>query len=129
MKYFGIIILTIASLFISSCDKEKTEPIQYLGSIKGQVYLFEENGNLSELQQGVKVQIINKEHSAITNEDGNYQIKDLEAGTYDISFSKIGIGTFYIYNFQFDGNYENYIMDTVYMAKKIKHRYFRLINK
>ena len=65
------------------------------GDITGFVNLFDETGN-SIAKDGMKVTLVGSspEISGTTNEDGKYELKGVESGTYDLAFTKTNFGTF-----------------------------------
>lgn len=65
------------------------------GDITGFVNLSDEIGN-SIAKDGMKVTLVGSspEISGTTNEDGKYELKGVESGTYDLTFTKTNFGTF-----------------------------------
>ena len=92
IKLFSNLIL--CAFLISSCS-ENDEFKPYLkGDIIGYAYCFDEFGNKLEDFSGINVYTLpNRQHTAITDEYGRDEIKDVINGTYDLSFEKEGFGT------------------------------------
>lgn len=83
-------LLFLSTFCFQSCDEEK--PLVVTGNIEGTVINLETQENLS----GANVVITSNsattftEQSKTTGSDGKFSFKDLEAGSYKLSFSKDG---------------------------------------
>ena len=103
MKIFRIIIISNILIFLLGCDKND-ENIFLEGNIVGFVnHLVDETGNEVEDKSGVNVTIEGLTSSAITNEDGRFELSNVRAGTYNIIYKKTGYGSLKIFGFQFIG--------------------------
>lgn len=86
-----------------SCKKEIVyEGIK--GDLKGKIYLLDYKSKITDFS-GVSVTIDGSSPvlKTITNEKGEYELKDVKTGIYDIVFSKDGFGTYKLVSYQFIG--------------------------
>lgn len=109
MKYF-LFVIFILGLTVS-CD-ENTVKVTPTGDLMGKVeYIFQTGETLPD-NSGIYVSLNGKETQAVTDENGFWTIKEIDAGVYDVSFfkkdSEGNKDTDYditeIYSFQFVGN-------------------------
>lgn len=73
------------------------------GSMVGKVIVYS-CGGAQLPSQGVTVSIEGTRFTTLSDSSGAWRIDSLPAGVYVISFSRPGLGTFKILNFQFAGN-------------------------
>ncbi len=104
MKILKIII--IANLLISffACDKDKENGLP-TGNIVGFINLVDEEGNYLVDESDVVVSIEDENISATSTVKGRFELVDVPAGTYDVSYSKTGYGTCSQSSFQFIGGH------------------------
>src|SRR5690349_19576642 len=70
------------------------------GDIVGFVSLVDELGAKIQDAGNVKVSL-DADHSTMSNSDGRFEFKDIEAGTYHIVYEKAGFGTTKKFNYIF----------------------------
>jgi len=117
MKFFKILIISNILILLLGCDKSE-ENIFLKGNIIGFVYLVDETGYEVENKSGVNISIEGLTSSAITNEDGRFELSDVPAGTYNIIFNKSGYGTYKRFSFQFiGGNVPAFLYETTLYEK------------
>lgn len=89
-----LVVYLFAILLFSGCS-EKDEFKPYLkGDIVGYAFYFDEFGNEPEDFSGINVITLpGRQYSAVTDEKGRYELKNVINGTYDLSFEKEGFGT------------------------------------
>ncbi len=101
MKSLNIFIISIVLIFFSACEKNGNNCPK--GDMIGFVELLDGSGNEIVDKSGVKVSLENTSYSAITDKNGRYEFRDIQAGTYFITYTKEGFGTYKRYNCQFVG--------------------------
>jgi hypothetical protein len=100
--------VAIVLMFFSCTEKDSEELMNGKGTIKGKVSLYTEFGALESVQEGavVSVQDGKKELHARSNEKGEYLVRDIPLGTYDIVVEKPGYSTFTGYSCKIAGGRE-----------------------
>ncbi len=88
-KYIKIITLAIVIILHSNCKKTEIEQSTLVGSIKGRTFIKKEktSSNIVHPQEGIKVQVEGTDLYAISGENGNYEIKNIPFGTYNLIYS------------------------------------------
>lgn len=103
MKTCRLLFITLLFIIITlSCEK-KNDSEYFRGNLVGFVKLVDEFGAESQDKSGVEVQILNHSYHATTNNYGRFEMSNLKAGTYNISFNKPQYGTHKLFNYQFVG--------------------------
>ena len=106
--------MTIKSLiyalpvFFLSCGGVTEEPLELSGEIRGKITQLTEYGSL-DLEQGGATFILQTPSSTFQTQadpTGNYVLKNVPIGTYDMIVEKPGFGTFRSKGFQFVGGEE-----------------------
>lgn len=69
----------------------------------GFVKLIDEFNAKIDDNGGVQVRLENSSYSAVTNEDGRFEFKNLSAGTYNLIYEKDGFGSYKLFSYQFVG--------------------------
>lgn len=96
-------MITVCSLLglLTGCKKDTIQMLE--GNIVGFVSLIDESGREMMDRSGVKIQIENTAYKAVTNQDGRFELKNVQAGTYNILIHKEGFGRCQQFSFQFVG--------------------------
>lgn len=99
-----ILLIVLATIFLSSCKDNTVATGDKIGNLEGQVdYLYNiDNAKLSD-RSGITVSAEGTAFSGVTDSAGYWKIKDLPEGTYSINFSKPGFDTYKNTSFQFVG--------------------------
>jgi hypothetical protein len=109
-------LVTIALLFSSllvSCESDVIVQPALRGSIVGYAGIKKSNGDRFTDQSGISVKIPGQTSVAITKEDGQWQLENIEAGIHDIEFSKPGFASTKIRAYQFVGGGTAYLTNNV----------------
>ncbi len=85
MNFIKIFPPLLCIILLTSCTEE--EFVLQDGDIQGIVRLFDDKGYQMSDQSGTVVSIENTSYSATTNENGVFEIRDVPAGTYEITAS------------------------------------------
>jgi hypothetical protein len=86
---FSILIIAL----FSSCSEQDESP-DLKGDIIGYAFCFDEYGIRLEDCSGIQVFTEpDRKYSAVTDKHGNYELKNVKNGTYNLSFEKEGFGT------------------------------------
>ena len=101
MIRINIILFVLAGFITFSCNKEET--INLSGDITGFVDIINEQGEVVEDKSGIEIAIENTSCSAVTDEIGKYEIKDVPAGTYNILYTADSCGVDKYLTFQHVG--------------------------
>ncbi len=96
-------LFSIAVLLSVAGCKSDCEPQSSVGSIVGFVKLVSENQQPFADNGGAKVSIDNTSIFAITDSKGKYELKNVRAGTYDITVTKDGFGTYRQFSISYAG--------------------------
>ncbi|HYF71013.1 MAG TPA: carboxypeptidase-like regulatory domain-containing protein [Ohtaekwangia sp.] len=100
-------------LIITGCDeKEKMVPLQ--GDIVGFVSLYNEDGSSRDDHSNVTV-TLNEKYTVLTNEIGKFEFKNIEAGTYTITYQKEGYSKYKKFNYIFAGGGVPGVLGTISM--------------
>ena len=86
----SLLLLLVVSFFTFTCDEEK--PVPTTGTITGKVTDQEADGSLSNVEVGLRSQgtTANTIATKNTQNTGNYDFQDVAAGSYTLSFVKLG---------------------------------------
>jgi len=90
-----VLVLTLLSpSFYVGCTKDEDYLPGLSGNMVGNVYTFDEFGNVLEDQSNVKVTAIGMDQSYSRHSDptGRFELEDLPTGTYELHFEKSGFG-------------------------------------
>jgi hypothetical protein len=102
-KYLSCLILCI--ILFAGCSKNDCPVCSTkTGNIMGRVELHDEDVNLIGNNSGVTVTLKGTNYSSQTDSSGNWLLKDVPAGIYDVIFSKPGYDTLFVFGYQFIGN-------------------------
>ncbi len=96
-------LLSIAVLLSIAGCKNDCEPQTSVGSIIGFVNLIPWNDQAIDDFSGVKVSIDNTSIFAFTDSNGKFELKNVHAGTYDITVTKEGFGTYRQFSIPYAG--------------------------
>ena len=111
IKHYLVFLAIVGLLVIFSCEKD--DPLVITGNIEGTINDIETNNVI----QGTNVNLTTNgnstfiEQSKTTGSDGKFSFKDLEAGSYKLSFKKEG------YEVHYDGKAEIYHKESVSTGK------------
>jgi len=100
-KLFFCLMTSFISILIA-CKKENNSPlIEETGSIAGAINVYDDKTNKLSDASGFTVSVIgNPGKIAVTNANGQFKIDGLPFDNYDLSFSKIGYGTYKIFGIE-----------------------------
>lgn len=104
MKHFFALFLFV--LMLAGCESETTGIDNRLrGTLHGRVELLEPGPGvlIAPSSAGIKVTLEGTTFSAFTNDSGDWELKDIPAGTYTIVFEKDGYGMQKIFSHEFVG--------------------------
>jgi len=112
------LIISFILLFVISCKKEITYE-GTTGEFKGTVIEYDENYNQISDCSGILVTAEGSDPllQVTTNAAGEFSIKNLKTGIYDITFTKEGFATYKLVSFQFIGGPEPYICSKKILCK------------
>lgn len=88
--------LILILLLFSGCEKSEIVQLDLKGILKGEVYTLDEFGNQNNDNENITIQLEGSEPliSVITDSSGQYEIKDIPSGTYNLIISKEGYGEY-----------------------------------
>jgi hypothetical protein len=96
-----IIFSILLFALFTACSKEDEFAPYLEGDIIGYAFCFDEYGNKLEDFSGIKVVTEpGRKYSAVTDENGRYEFKNVINGTYDLSFEKEDFGTMKLFGIQ-----------------------------
>lgn len=105
-RYYWLFkLLAVIAIIASFCScKKEIEYSGLSGELKGTVTLYDERTKANDCS-GVTVTVegSSPKLQATTNEKGEFDIKGLKTGIYDIVFTKSGYGTYKAVSYQFIG--------------------------
>lgn len=108
-RFFNILFVAVV-LILMGCENNETLSLK--GDIVGFVEIIDEYGNEIEDKSGVEVEFENTSYSATTNKIGKYEIKDVPAGTYSITYTSDSCGMDKYTSFQHvGGNVAAYVSE------------------
>jgi hypothetical protein len=84
-----------------------TNALRLKGTLHGNARLYDFGGYALD-NSGITVQFEKTGYSTITEASGNWSMKGLPTGTYNITFSKEGYDSYRVYGFQFVGGGDVY---------------------
>jgi len=105
MKKFNNIKLALIALtlvFATACSKNSTEhslisptteQTNQMASIQGKIALVDLDGNKLTDHSGILISANNGAYTTTTDQDGQFALKAVPFGKYQISYSKAGFGT------------------------------------
>lgn len=108
MKQTILLAGLIAATLFASCSSNPSEPARLTGNIRGLVGLHSECGIATD-HSGVAVKIEGTSFSAVTDAAGRWEVKGIEAGIYNIDYSKPGYHPYKRESFQFVGGGTAYV--------------------
>lgn len=102
-KIFTGLILIL--LLFTGCEKSEVVQLDLKGTLKGIYTTVDEFGNQNNDNENIVIKLDGSEPliSAITNSAGQFEIKDIPAGTYNLIISKEGYGEYQIQGVQIIG--------------------------
>lgn len=100
------LLLAICVCFGYACKKwdvniPKYPPLK--GAVSGKVILYDSSGTRLPSAAGVTVTLDSSKYTAVTNDSGVYVIQHVPRGSYDVSFTKSGYGTYRLFNQEHTG--------------------------
>ncbi len=97
--------LILLSLLLSACDKSEIIELDLEGTLKGDIYLYDEQGNQLVDRENISIIIDGSDPliSTTTDIDGYYEINKIPTGTYNIIVSKEGYGDYQSQGFKIVG--------------------------
>ena len=104
-------LVLLASLFLSSCGgNDPSDPGNRLsGSLVGRVELYDKVGHPLSDHSGAVVTVEGTDHTATSDAQGYWELKDLPAGTYVLSITKSGFTTVKEFGVAFVGGGTDYL--------------------
>lgn len=89
--FTGLILILI---LFSGCEKSEIVQLDLKGTLKGEIYTLDEFGYQNSDNENITIQLNGSEPllSVITDNKGQYEIKDIPSGTYNLIISKEGYG-------------------------------------
>lgn len=125
-KYYWMFkLLAVIAIIASFCSCKKEIELKYsglTGELKGTVTLYDERTKVTDCS-GVTVTVegSSPKLQATTNEKGEFDIKGLKTGIYDIVFTKSGYGTYKRVSYQFiGGSISSYAYGSLYKLPDVK---------
>lgn len=100
------LLLAIFVCFGYACKKWDTDNPTYppkKGSVSGKVILYDTTGRRLPSAAGVTVTLDSNRYTAVTNDSGVYVMQHVPRGSYDVSFTKNGYGTYRLFNQEHTG--------------------------
>ncbi len=88
-------LLVFVAILISSC-RTNTSP-QGNGTIVGRVILFDSTGTVQTDFSGIQVSVDGTPMSMVTDSTGDWQFSGVSNGTYNVTATKAGFGTYHWY--------------------------------
>jgi hypothetical protein len=95
MKYVSLVVVAFLLPLILSC-RSTTAPSSETAHVIGRAEL-QENRYHPTSNSGIQVTVENTSFSAVTDDSGLFEFKNIPEGTYNIHFSKAGYGDVYWY--------------------------------
>jgi len=90
MKSISIFLPILAAVVIASCKTQPIAPFE-TADVRGNMALVDEEQPAFPFN-GIRVSLEGTSFSAITDDSGNFDIKNVPSGTYNVRFSKTGYG-------------------------------------
>jgi Carboxypeptidase regulatory-like domain len=109
MKQILLGMALIGALAFAACGTNPNGPERLTGNLHGGIELRDECNAVAGSFAGVKITIEGTSFSAVTDANGIWEVKNLPAGTYVISYSKDGYFTEKIEGYQFVGGGDAYV--------------------
>jgi hypothetical protein len=100
------LLLAICVCFGYACKKWDVDNPKYpplKGAVSGKVILYDTSGTRLPSAAGVTVTLDSSRYTAVTNDSGVYVIPHVPRGSYDVSFTKSGYGTYRLFNQEHTG--------------------------
>jgi len=99
-----LIIFSILIIALFSACSEKDESPHLESDIIGYAFCFDEYGNRLEDFSGIQIVTEpGRKYSAVTDKNGNYELKNVINGNYNLSFEKEGFGTMKMFGIHHSG--------------------------
>jgi hypothetical protein len=118
LKTIVAIGLLLLPLLITACNKSSDNPLSkssdgsgVTGTLSGWAQLVDIHNHYLNDNSGITVTAEGTSFSATTAASGKWSITGLPSGTYTISFSKAGFGTYKEIGYQFVGGGNTYLPD------------------
>jgi hypothetical protein len=105
VKKIYVLSFFFSILILVSCKKENNspEPIT-IADITGSVNLYDESTNkMDGAEMTISIEDSDPKLTVITNTKGIFTLSDIPFGTYDLSYSKTGYGTYKIFGIDHTG--------------------------
>jgi len=115
MKIQASILALFAATLIGGCTTTTTAPTN-TGSIRGNIALFNASGDTLSNYAGVTAQIQGTSFQATSNAVGDWEIDNIPAGVYNVSFTKLGFDTLVIPQYQFSGAGTSFLLSNAIQA-------------
>lgn len=113
-------------LIITGCKKDD-DPVKPVitGTINGSVNLYNYYGTRNSNAAGVIVTAVEANLSDTTDANGKWEIKNIPAGTYTISFFRWGYGAWKVYGYKYDADVTK-SLDTVSLSQTPSYSIYNL---
>lgn len=121
-----ILVVLCASVIITGCKKDD-DPVKPVvtGTINGSVKLYNYYGAQSANAANVIVTASEANLSDTTDANGRWEIKNLPAGTYTITFTRWGCGAWKVYGYKYDADVTK-TLDTVALSQTPSYTIYNL---
>jgi len=122
---FFLFALSI-SLIITGCKKDD-DPVKPVitGTINGSVKLYNYYGTQNTNAAGIIVTAVEANLSDTTDANGKWEIKNIPARTYTISFFRWGYGSWKVYGYKYDADVTK-TLDTVSLSQTPSYSIYNL---
>lgn len=108
----NLVFIPIFAFLFWACE-DSVNSTTSTGTIAGKVKL---TGGSNNDYSGVEIVLDKSPRSTISDVNGNWELSNVPAGVYKVTFDKLGYFTTEYYNFQFIGK-DTYYFQTVYLGK------------
>jgi hypothetical protein len=116
MKINSLLPLFLALMLFGACKNGTTVVETDTGTFRGNITLFDANGDTLPNYAGATVQIQGTTFQATSSANGDWQINNVPTGIYNILLTKPGFDTLTIPQYQFSGAGTAFIMSTAIQA-------------
>ena len=104
MRNVLILLVCCSAFLLSACNRYDSAVTSLPGTISGFVSIINESGSSLADKRGVRISLDGTNYSAISDSSGHWKLGDVQAGVYNIAFSKDSFGTNKVISYNFAGN-------------------------